>query len=87
MPFYVLIPGGYKQGERRPCIIAAHGHGSGGKLSVAGRADIPEIKDAIKRVNYDYGVKLVKRGYIVFCPDARGFGERREFMLQGNSPE
>ncbi len=79
MPFYALIPHGLESGKKTPSIIATHGHGSAGKLSTAGRSDIPAIKDAIDHYHYDYGAKLCQEGYIVFCPDARGFGERREF--------
>ncbi|MCM8789315.1 MAG: alpha/beta fold hydrolase [Candidatus Omnitrophica bacterium] len=61
-----------------------HGHGSGGKYSVAGRSDIPEIAKQIEYYNYDYGVKFVKEGFLVFCPDARGFGERQEAWAKGN---
>jgi dienelactone hydrolase len=84
MTFNVLIPEGFKESEKRPCIITPHGHCGGGKYSPAGRYDIPAIKDAIDEFNYDYGVKFVQQGYIVFCPDARGAGERREFTVQGD---
>lgn len=87
MPFYVLIPGDLKIGEKRQCMIAPHGHGSGGKYSTAGRKDIPAVKDAILHYNYDYGVKYVKEGYIAFCPDARAFGERREWTKQSDGEE
>jgi len=83
MPFYILIPDDIKEGEKRPCIIAAHGHGSCGKYAVAGRTDIPVVKRVIESSNVDYGLQLVKKGFIVFCPDARGSGERREWMNQG----
>jgi len=76
MPFYVLIPPGL-QGTA-PAVVAPHGHASGGKYAVAGRRDIPEVRGTIEEHNYDYGVQAVRRGYVVFCPDARGFGERRE---------
>jgi dienelactone hydrolase len=85
MPLYALIPQDQRAGERRPCIIAPHGHGSGGKLAVAGRQDIPTIEQTIIQHNYDYGVQLVRQGFIVFCPDARGFGERRELARQGQA--
>jgi len=87
MPFYVLIPGDIKKGEKRPCMIAPHGHGSAGKYSPAGRKDIPAVKDAIEKCNYDYGVKYVKEGFITFCPDARAFGERRERTRQSDIEE
>jgi dienelactone hydrolase len=76
MPIYVLIP---RQGKASyPAVIAPHGHGSGGKYSVAGCREIPEISGAIDIYNYDYGVQFAKAGLIAFCPDARGFGERQE---------
>lgn len=84
MALYVLIPADLRPGERRPAVLAAHGHGSGGKLSPSGRRDIPAIDDAISVFNYDYGVQLVRQGFVVFCPDARGFGERRESGAQGD---
>ena len=83
MPLYILIPNGIKPSEKRPCVIAPHGHGGGGKYSIAGRTDIPGIEESIKKYNYDYGLKFVMQGYVVFCSDARGSGERREAMHQG----
>lgn len=88
MPVYALIPENVHQQpaeEGLPVVITPHGHGSGGKFSPAGRSDIPAIKSAIERYNYDYAVRLVKQGVIVFAPDARGFGERRERPMQGDS--
>ena len=76
MPFYVI--------RRKdlsgplPAVLCPHGHGSGGKLSTAGRSDIPQVAEAIKTYNYDYGLQFARAGFITFCPDARGFGERRE---------
>lgn len=84
MPFYILVPDDIKMDERLPCIIAPHGHVSGGKYAVAGRSDVPAVQEMIERFHYDYGVQFVKRGYIVFCPDARGFGERREWTGQSD---
>ncbi|HOX06995.1 MAG TPA: alpha/beta hydrolase family protein [Planctomycetota bacterium] len=76
MPMYVLIP---KAGRGPfPAVIAAHGHGGGGKVAVAGCREVPGVAERIAKYNYDYGVGLVEAGFIVFCPDARGFGERRE---------
>jgi len=76
MPMYVLIP---KHGTPPyPVVLAPPGHQGGGKYSVAGRRDIPEIAAAIDKFNYDYGVQFARAGCITFCPDARGSGERRE---------
>jgi len=82
MPLYVLIPDGLMPGERRPAVLAPHGHSSGGKYAVAGRRDLPAVAATIEEHNYDYGVQLVQQGLVVFCPDARGFGERREAARQ-----
>ncbi len=79
MPCYVLIPVGVR--DAIP-VIAAHGHASGGKYAVAGCAEFPAVQRAIAQYNYDNGVQLVRKGYLVFCPDARGFGERRESASQ-----
>src|SRR5215217_3012916 len=78
MPLYVLTPADLRPGERRPVVLAPHGHGSAGKAAVVGRADTPELVRTIAQHNYAYGLQLVRAGYIVLCPDARGFGERRE---------
>ncbi|QTL97301.1 hypothetical protein GM661_04540 [Iocasia frigidifontis] len=87
MPFYILLPDDLQEGEERAAVIAPHGHDSGGKYAVAGRSDIPGVNRVIEKYNYDYGIQLVKKGYIVFCPDARGFGERREIIKQGDEGE
>jgi dienelactone hydrolase len=81
MPLYVLIPDG-AAGPLSP-VIAAHGHLSGGKISTAGVTEIPGVAEAVATYNYDYGVKCAQRGYLVFCPDARGMGERRESLYEG----
>ena len=82
MPVYVLIPDSLS--GRAPAVLAPHGHGSGGKYSPAGCTEVPGIAAQIEGHNYDYGVQAVRRGYVVFCPDARGFGERRESLFQGD---
>jgi dienelactone hydrolase len=76
MPLYVLIPGHLP--PPYAAVIAPHGHSSGGKLAVAGCREIPEIAETIEQHNYDYGVQFARAGFITFCPDARGFGERQE---------
>ena len=84
MPCYVLIPDHPRTGDtgKALCWICPHGHQGGGKYSVAGVRGIPAINDAIQRFNYDYGLQLALRGYVTLCPDARGFGERRDRRLQ-----
>lgn len=79
-PCFVLIP---KQGRPPyPAVLAPHGHGSGGKLSPAGCREDPRIAEKIAYYNYDYGVKFAEAGFITFCTDARGFGERREELAR-----
>lgn len=82
MPVFVLIP----KNVPAPCpaVIAPHGHSSGGKLAVAGCRELPQVADTIEKHNYDYGVQFVRQGFLVFCPDARGFGERQEEASRGN---
>ncbi|MBN9391617.1 MAG: hypothetical protein J0I20_26525 [Chloroflexi bacterium] len=87
MPFYILTPADLKPGERRPTVLALHGHGGGGKAAVAGRRENPAIAERIDFYNYDFGVQLVKAGFIAVCPDARGFGERRESFSQGETSD
>lgn len=72
---------------KRAAVIAPHGHASGGKYAPAGRTDIPEMVETIEQYHYDYGVQFVRQGFVVFCPDARGFGERREWPRQGDAQE
>ncbi len=79
MPFYELRLT-ESSGPAVP-VMCCHGHASGGKYSPAGRTDIPQIKKQVEQYNYDYGVKLAEAGYITFCPDARGFGERQEHVV------
>ena len=76
MPVYVLIPRGLP--GPHPVVLTPHGHCSGGKLAVAGCKEIPEIAETILKHNYDYGVQFARAGFVSFCPDARGFGERQE---------
>ncbi|MBN1642208.1 MAG: hypothetical protein JXA09_13315 [Anaerolineae bacterium] len=47
MPLYVLVPDDLAPGERRPVVIAPHGHTSGGKYAPAGRRDIAALAETI----------------------------------------
>lgn len=82
MPFYVLTP--KMGGPRFPVALAPHGHGLGGKEAIAGRVDIPGVSDRIVESNCAYGVAMVKAGFITFCADARGMGERLEPRAGGD---
>lgn len=63
-------------GQLRPGFLALHGHGRG-KDDVIGLVadDDPDARNHVQAHNYDYAVQLVRRGYVVLAPDARGFGE------------
>jgi len=86
MPMYILIPP-KKNNHKASCFIAPCGHQGGGKYSVAGCEEFALIKEKIDFFHYDYGMQLAKRGFVVICPDARGFGERRETSMQNESSE
>lgn len=83
MPFYMLVPTDIREGEKRTALIACHGHSSNGKEAVAGVRDKKAVAETIDHYNYNYGEVYARKGYIVFAPDARGFGERREGYDQG----
>ncbi len=51
-----------------PAVICCHGHGSG--------------KDSVAEGN-GFGVQFARAGMLAVCPDARGFGERREVDARG----
>ena len=89
MPFYLLEPAEPKHGEdgRALCWIAPHGHQGAGKDSIAGVMGVPAADDAVRRFNYDYGLRLARMGYVVACPDSRGWGERRDWKGQGDDEQ
>lgn len=75
IPAYILTPKNIGS-EKRPGILAAHGHGRG-KIDVCGITETQEeYHKSITPLNYDYAVQFVKQGYVVIAPDWRGFGER-----------
>jgi dienelactone hydrolase len=76
MPCYVLKP---HTGARpyRP-VIALHGHGTWAAGPIVGIAGSDLESEFIKKHNYDYARQLALRGFLVFAPVLRGFGERME---------
>ncbi len=74
MPLLVLRPQG--EGPFAP-VLAMHGHGNG-KRDVCGLPRDASEAEWQDRVNYRYADDAVHRGYIVFAPDKRGFGEQAE---------
>ena len=86
MPFYLLEPQVPKldaHGCKR-CYICPHGHQGAGAASVAGVTGVPAVDDAVRKFNYDYGLRLARMGYVTVCPDARGWGYRRDWKGQGD---
>lgn len=65
-----------KVAQRRPAVLAIHGHGAYGYDPVAGRDDLPGVAEDIEKLNYDYGRQLVRRGYVVAAPCLTPFGRR-----------
>lgn len=86
MPFYLLEPSHPKLDERglKRCYICPHGHQGAGAASVAGVTGVPAVDDAVRKFNYDYGLRLARMGYVTVCPDARGWGYRRDWKGQGD---
>ena len=74
LPIYVLRPDG--PGPFRP-VLALHGHGAGVR-PIIGAAEGAEEHDQVERHNTAFGLSLVERGFLVFAPEALGFGSRRE---------
>ena len=86
MPFYLLEPQTPKLDAhgRKRCYICPHGHQGAGAASVAGVTGVPAVDDAVRKFNYDYGLRLARMGYVAVCPDARGWGYRRDWKGQGD---
>lgn len=76
---YLLVPSGIKQGERRPGIVCAHGHGSGKQQMIGFDPTTWQAKNGSPPglPNFEAAaLHLVKIGYVVIAPDWRAFGER-----------
>ncbi len=75
---YLLVPA--SAGADTPVFLCPPGHNGAGKYTVAGVRGARAIEESIEKYNYDFGWQLARLGYVAFCPDARGFGERREML-------
>lgn len=80
MPFCVLIP---DERVDDKLFICPPGHLGGGKESLIGNRDNPEVAKMIDFYGYDFASALARRGHVALAPDIRGFGERREAAEQG----
>lgn len=79
MPFYLLVPDS-------PCgaaMINPHGHGGGKDLYLG----FSPSDGSLSGKPESFGVTLVRHGYYVAAPDARGAGERRERGQQKDGME
>jgi dienelactone hydrolase len=75
LPVYLLLPK-LSGAVRRPAVLALHGHGEFGYDAVAGVASTPAARAEIDELHYDYGLRLVRRGYVVAAPCLTPFGRR-----------
>jgi hypothetical protein len=82
-PIYLLVPKGLKV----PGVLCVPGHGPYGYDAIVGRRDLPGVAENIDKLNYDYGLQFVRRGYVVAAPCMVPFGRRvdRE-AYRGNDP-
>jgi len=81
VPAYVLIPDAATETSPAPAVAVWHQHAAQwhlGKSEPAGLAGAPM---------YHVGPKLARDGYVVLCPDALAFEDRRHPDLEGNEYE
>jgi dienelactone hydrolase len=69
VPAYLLIPAG--RVTPGAAVLACHGHGPGKSQAVG--------LEHTNAPNSDYGLQLVRQGYVVLAPDLRCFGERQDW--------
>jgi len=72
VPAWVLVP---RTAPPHPAIMCFHGHGLSKEVTI-GRPRTEQEKEKITIHRGDYGRGFAEAGFAVFCPDARGFGER-----------
>ena len=78
MPFYMLIPDGTDRKHPSRAMIAIPAHGAN-KNTVCGVGKTEEECAKIRSTPLEcYGREFVRRGFVVFCPDPPGYGERVE---------
>lgn len=83
LPLYVLTP--HTGQPPFPTVIALNGHGSGVQ-EVIGEPKSEQIAEHMRRCNHDYGRQLARQGFLVFAPEQRAFGERREIEDVAQAP-
>ncbi len=73
---WVLIPKRATPEQPAPAVMGLHGHGPEGKDALVGVNAAGEPVDT--GAYHGIGQKLAEAGYVVICPDWRGFGERQD---------
>lgn len=73
LPVFVLVPNNAR--GKVPGVVALHGHGPNGYLPIVG-LDPKTGEVAPREDGYDYGLQLVRRGYVVIAPCLVPFGPR-----------
>jgi dienelactone hydrolase len=76
VPVYLLVPLQASPTDDLPAVLCVHGHGRYGHHPVVGRNDIEGVAADIERMNYDYGLQFVRRGFVVAAPCMIPFGRR-----------
>ena len=80
---YLLIPADLKVGERRPGVVALHGHYRHGIDSICGGRIEPDDPENNER--HAYGLHAVREGYVVLAPALWGWpGRDGHLALIGN---
>lgn len=74
VPAYLLVPAGIPQGERRPGLVALHGHYKHGIDTIAGVT--VEKDDADNDLRHAYALHAVRAGYVVIVPALWGWPGR-----------
>src|SRR5690606_27379596 len=76
---FILLPLNIPAGTKLPLMLCPHPTYDLGKNRVVNLYDEPAKSktDSVSRASRQYGVDLVKRGFVVFAPDRAGYGERR----------
>jgi dienelactone hydrolase len=76
--FLINKPKKIPKGKKLPAILCWHGHGKFGKEPVMGNDSSEEMRNDIVKMNYNYGHKMAKEGFITFAIDWIGAGERND---------
>ncbi len=64
LPAWLLVPNNLRQDEKRPGIIALHGHTDRGMHTIAG---VGELTDEERQIRA-YGLQAVESGFVVMAP-------------------